>query len=118
MVTRKTFVLQMLGGTWMLALGGCGGGGSDSAPAPSPQAAGSGCAATTITDNHGHALAIPGADLDSTVAMTYSIQGAADHRHDVTFTPAQLAALKAGQAVSVDSTVTLSHQHNVTEHCA
>jgi hypothetical protein len=115
MVTRKTFLAQMAGGTWLLALGGCGGGGSYSSGNPQPT--GAGCSATAIVGNHGHTLAIPTADLTSATAMTYNIQGAADHNHQVTFSPAQLAQLKAGQAVSVTSTVTLSHSHDVTEMC-
>ena len=49
--------------------------------------------------------------------MTYSIQGMADHSHDVTFTVAQLAQLRSGQSVSVDSTETLAHFHMVTVAC-
>ena len=113
MLTRKTFLVRMAGGTWLLALGGCGGGGSGGGNPPM----GAGCGATAITGNHGHTLAIPSADLDSAVAMTYNIQGAADHNHQVSFSPAQLAQLKAGQAVMVTSTVTLTHSHEVTEMC-
>jgi hypothetical protein len=120
MLTRKTFLVQMASGTWMLALGGCGGGGGDgdtSAPTGNPPPAGSGCSATAVSGNHGHTLAIPTADLSSAVAMTYNIQGAADHNHQVTFSAAQLAQLKAGQAVTVTSTVVFSHSHDVTETC-
>ena len=49
--------------------------------------------------------------------MTYSIQGMADHSHDVTFTVAQLAQLRSGQSVSVDSTETFAHFHMVTVAC-
>lgn len=115
MLTRKTFLVRWVGGSWLLALGGCGGGGGYSGGNPQPM--GAGCSATAIVGNHGHTLAIPTADLDSTVAMTYNIQGAADHNHQVTFSPAQLAQLKAGQAVTVTSTVTLAHSHDVTEMC-
>jgi hypothetical protein len=115
MVTRKSFLVQLAGGSWLLALGGCGGGG-DGGGTSTPAASG-GCAATAIVGNHGHALAIPTADLSSAVAMTYSIQGAADHSHDVTFSAAQLAQLKAGQAVTVTSTTTLAHSHDLTEAC-
>lgn len=117
MLTRKTFLMQLAGGTWMLALGGCGGGGSDYGGNTTPPPAGAGCSATAISGNHGHTLAIPTADLNSAVAMTYNIQGAADHNHQVTFSAAQLAQLKAGQAVMVTSTVAFSHSHDVTESC-
>jgi hypothetical protein len=116
MVTRKAFLVQLAGGGWLLATGGCGGGGDAYGSGPAPAAGG--CGATSITDNHGHALAIPTADLSSATDKTYSIQGAADHGHDVTFSAAQLAQLKAGQAVMVTSTIAFSHSHDVTEACA
>jgi hypothetical protein len=74
------------------------------------------CAAE-ISGNHGHALTVPIADLDSTTDKTYSIQGDADHSHLVTFSVAALADLKAGRVVSLLTTVTLGHQHGITENC-
>lgn len=115
MLTRKTFLVQMAGGSWLLALGACGGGGSDGGGDTPPT--GAGCTANTISSNHGHTLTILAADLNSAVDMTYNIQGAADHNHTVTFTAAQLAQLKAGQAVTVNSSTTLQHLHGVTETC-
>ena len=50
--------------------------------------------------------------------MTYSILGTANHPHSVTFTPAQLQALKAGQGVTVQSTTDAFHEHAVTATCA
>lgn len=118
MVTRKAFLVQMVGGGWLLALGGCGGGGDGYAANPAPAApAARACGATGITDNHGHALQIPVADLNSATAMTYNIQGTAGHGHDVTLTAAQLAQLKAGQSVTVTSTMTFSHAHDVSGAC-
>lgn len=124
MLTRKAFLAQLGSGGWALVLGGCGGGGSDApaaappapAPAPAPGSLSS-CAATQITDNHGHTLVIPVADLTSTVAMTYSIAGSAGHGHQVTFSPAQLAALRAGGTVTVSSTNVLGHTHDVSGAC-
>ncbi len=51
------------------------------------------------------------------MANTYSIQGAAAHDHAVTFTPADLQKLKAGQMMTITSTTTLGHDHNVTASC-
>lgn len=118
MITRKTFVVRLAawaGGGTLLSIAGCGGGDDDSDPSSQSPAA---CVAREITANHGHQLSIPVADLDSTVAMTYSIQGTADHAHQVSFSPAQLAQLKAGVAVTVASTVAFGHSHAVTEACA
>jgi hypothetical protein len=128
-MTRKGFLGAVTGGTVLLLLQACGGGDDDSstpsspaapAPAPAPPAAGSECGSSgaAVSGNHGHALEIPEADLDSTVNMTYSIQGTSGHDHTVTFTPAQLQLLKAGQAVTVTSSATFQHEHNVTVTCA
>lgn len=112
-VTRKTFLVQLLGGGWVLA--GCGGGG-DAAVTVTPPPKGT-CAAT-ISGNHGHVLTVPAADLNSTVDMSYDIQGSADHSHTVTFTAAMLAQLKAGNMVSAVSSTTASHNHAINESCA
>jgi plastocyanin len=77
-----------------------------------------GSSGAAIAGNHGHVLVIPASDLDSTVDKTYSILGMATHDHSVTFTPAQLQMLKAGQEVTVTSTETLAHDHNVRASCA
>ena len=120
-ITRKQFCERMLSGSVVLLFSGCGGGGSYSsspapAPAPSPSAAQS-CSASTISGNHGHSLTVPASDLDSMADITYNIQGAADHNHMVTLSAAQLAQLKAGQMVTVTSSTTLSHNHDVTVSC-
>jgi hypothetical protein len=118
-ISRKRFVETMAGGSALLLFHGCGGGGSSygGAPAPSPAPA-SGCS-PNIAANHPqpHALLIPVTDLDSTTAKTYDIQGAADHSHTVTFSAAQLAQLKAGTMVTVTSTTTLGHEHQVSVTC-
>lgn len=124
MVTRTEFLAQLTSSGWLLFLAGCGGGGSDYGAAPSPPAAtppppaAQTCSATQVTNNHGHTLSIPAADLNSAGSMTYNIQGGADHSHQVTFSAAQLAQLKAGQSVTVTSTPTLSHVHDVTGACS
>lgn len=117
-ISRKMFLVQLVGSGWVLGSAGCGGGGGDAAPAPAPAPAGGGggCSAT-ITDNHGHVLTISAADLNSAVAMTYDIRGSADHTHSVTFSAAQLAQLKAGTTVAVSSTTAFSHDHSISERC-
>jgi hypothetical protein len=107
-----------------VVLSGCGGGGDDTPapapaptpPSPSPPSAQS-CGATVIVSNHGHSLTIPTADLDSTTDKTYDIQGQSTHNHTVTLTPAQLAQIKAGTAVTLDSSLGASHTHAVTLNC-
>ncbi len=102
--------------------GGAGGTGSTSTGTTSntsTSTTGGGCGATgtAIAGNHGHVLTIAAADLDSTTAKTYSIQGTAPHDHTVTFAPADLASLKAKMSVMVTSTTTNVHNHVVTATC-
>jgi hypothetical protein len=124
-ITRKRFLGAAAGSTIVLWLQACGGGDDADPPAPAPApppgpgggALQCGSTGTAIAGNHGHALTIAAADLDSPTNQTYSIAGAANHTHSVTFTPAQLQALKAGQSVTVTSTTDASHEHSVTASC-
>jgi hypothetical protein len=117
-ITRKQFVGGAAAGSVLLLFQGCGGGGGSAGNPPAPPA-GSVCGSSDaqISGNHGHTLAIASADLDSMVDKTYSIFGAAGHDHSVTFTPAQLAQLKAKQPVTVTSTTNIGHTHAVTATC-
>lgn len=126
-LTRKAFCASMAGATVTLWLHGCGGGG-DYGNNGGGSSAGAACGATggDIGANHGHALAIPKADLDATTSQTYALSASPDgHVHSVTFTPAQLAAMKAGGSVTVSASVTVasslyggSHGHSVTAQVA
>lgn len=113
-VTRKQFLGGLGAGTVVLWLQGCGGGGSDGGGGGGNQCGATGAA---ISGNHGHTLTIPEADLSATVDKTYNIMGTAGHSHTVTFTPAQLAMLKSHQSVTVASTTSAGHTHNVTAAC-
>lgn len=119
-IKRNEFCGALLGGSALLILQGCGGGGSDygSAPAPAP-APGTQCGASgnAIAGNHGHVLTINRADLDATTPQTYHIMGSAGHDHSVTFNVTQLGQLKAGMSVTVTSTQTNVHMHDVTATC-
>ena len=117
-MTRKTFCSSFTVGSVLIWLHGCGGGGSGGGGAA---AGGSSCGASgnDIEANHGHALSIPKADLDSQTTKTYSITGTSDHAHSVTFSPAQLQVLKGGMAVTATTTsggsgVYSAHVHSVT----
>jgi len=117
-ISRKRFVETVVSGGALLLFHGCGGGGGYSAGGGGTAMGTSSCGAS-ISDNHGHVLAIAVADLDSTTARTYNIMGSATHSHNVTFSVAQLAQLKAGDAVSVTSTPgsTDGHTHQVDVTC-
>lgn len=116
-ITRKAFLIQLVGGGCALALAGCGGGSDDAAAPGGPPPPASRCAAFNFTANHGHVLDIPLADLDSSTAKTYNTRGTATHNHTVTLTPAQLADLKAGRTIFVTTSVDAEHTHNVTGGC-
>jgi hypothetical protein len=130
-ITRKDF-LSATAGTVFLMLQACGGGGDGGTytpppdepnppapppPAPAPPAQTCGAGNAAIAGNHGHMLTIAAADLDATANRTYDITGTANHAHTVTFTPAQLQALKAGQSVMVTSSTDSAHEHVVTASC-
>jgi len=128
-MTRKRFLGTVTGGTVVLLVQACGGGGSSSGTSgaistgggyggmPQP-ATGCGSSGAEISGNHGHILTIPVADLDAATDKSYSIMGTATHDHMVTLSPAQLAQLKGGQSVTVTSTLTNAHSHNLTIICA
>ena len=133
-LSRRHFFEPALGTVMLLILPGCGGGGDTSiadaaaalgatppaatppAATPPPTPAVTSCGAQ-FDFNHGHVLVIQKADLDSPTAMSYDITGNADHGHSVTFSPAQLASLKAGASVTVTSTTSFFHQHVLTVSC-
>ncbi|HEV8689697.1 MAG TPA: hypothetical protein VGQ91_05330 [Ideonella sp.] len=126
-LTRKQFLGSLGSGTvllWLQACGGGGGGGYGGGGGGGGMGGGYGggglmCGATgaAISGNHGHTLTINEADLDSTTDKTYNIMGTAGHNHTVTFTAAQLGMLKGGQMVTVASTTTSGHMHDVTANC-
>jgi hypothetical protein len=89
------------------------------APTPAPPPPALSCGATAITGNHGHALTIPAADVNSPIDIVYSIMGAADHNHFVTLTAAQLAQIKGKTSATTMSTMAADgHTHLVTVNCA
>jgi hypothetical protein len=119
-ISRKAFLGAASGGAVLLLLQGCGGGGGDDDdgggnPQPGGQSCGS--SGSAIAGNHGHMLTIPASDLTATTDRTYDITGTANHAHTVTFTPAQLQALGAGQSVMVTSSTDSAHDHVVTATC-
>lgn len=121
-ISRKQFCASLAGATVTLWLQGCGGGGGDGGGSTTPPPAGGGaiCGAGTgnISANHGHTLTIPRVDLDSPTAKTYNLTTGNSHIHTVTFSPTQLAAMKAGGSVTVTSSTDAGHDHNVTASVA
>ena len=113
-ISRRKLFGVVAGGTAVLLVPGCGGGGGD---AIEPAGTSCGASGAAISLNHGHALAIASSDLDSTVDMTYSIRGSADHDHIVTITASQLRQLKAGGSVTAVASVVAAHSHVATAAC-
>ena len=125
--TRRQLLFASAGGSALAAvLAACGGGGGGYSatpappPPPPPPPGALTCGATAISANHGHSLTIPAADVESTVAKTYSIEGTAGHVHTITLSPQELAMIKAMTSVTVTSTLggSPSHDHMVTVNCA
>jgi hypothetical protein len=120
--TRRKLLFASAGSAAFAAVlascGGSSGGSPAPAPVPPPPPGTLSCHDTLITGNHGHAVTVPTADLDSMVDMTYNIQGTATHNHTITLTTAQLQMIKVMTAVTVTSSTDLAHNHNVTVNCA
>ena len=127
--SRRLFVADAAGSAVALMLGGCGGGDYSPAPPspppmpvppPPPPTPAFSCGATNISENHGHTLAIPPADEDSTVDKVYPITGAADHIHYGDAHRSAIRAIKAKTAVTVRSGLASAcgHTHTVTVNCA
>lgn len=76
--------------------------------------------ALQISGNHGHKLVISVADFESPPESvhTYSIQGTADHAQFIDLTGKELAAMVAGNPVSVVSSANQQHRHTVIAGCA
>ena len=90
-------------------LAACGSSSSDNTPS------GSACQ-TSISSNHGHSLSIPLADKMAGAAKDYEIQGSASHSHTVSLTAADWADTTGG-SLTVTSSVTAGHSHDVTITC-
>lgn len=77
-----------------------------------------GATASSISGNHGHSLIVSKADVEAGVEKTYSIQGSANHPHQITVTAAQFNTLKSNNQIFLNSTVNSDHTHTVTISCA
>src|SRR5689334_8097884 len=117
MLDRKAFLTGIAGVTVTLIVTACGG---DDSGGGSSNGGDGNCADgidTAITSNHGHALTIAAADLDSAQNKTYSIKGTSDHDHSVTLTTQDFADLKGGKKVIKESTSGAGHTHPIQIVC-
>lgn len=85
----------------------------------SPTDGGGSCSRTTssIDSNHGHVLAVSGADVAAGAARTYDIMGSAGHTHSVTLSASDFAALQSAGMVVVTSATGSGHMHAITVTC-
>lgn len=77
-----------------------------------------GASASNITGNHGHSLTVSKEDVSAGVDKSYSIQGSANHPHQITVTAAQFNMLKNNSQILVNTSVNSDHSHTVTISCA
>ena len=79
-------------------------------PAP---AVGAGDVSGSIASNHGHAVSITDAQIDSGDAVTLTL-GGGGHAHSVSLTAEQVGDIGAGTRVQTTSTSGAGHTHTVT----
>jgi hypothetical protein len=79
----------------------------------------SGAHDTLITFNHVPPHSVTIADVFNSADHIYSLSlaGSPTHTHDITLTAAHIATLLSGATVTVPSTTTSFHQHEVTVVC-
>lgn len=119
-MTRKQFLRTVvgagIGAAGIAALASCGvsdGGGT-------PDASGGTCTtpSAAIGSNHGHVMVVALADVTAGIAKDYDITGTAGHTHTVTVSASNMATLKTGGTVMVQSSSANAHTHAVTVMCA
>lgn len=122
---RKEFItttaIVALGAPLLMVPSGCSSDeGNDTAPTNNPTGS-TGCANgtnTTVTTNHGHSLTVSTSDVLNGTQKTYSIEGGAGHNHTVTVTASQFTTLQNNRSISVTSSTSDGHSHNVSVSCA
>jgi hypothetical protein len=70
-----------------------------------------------IGRNHGHAFPIGVADVVAGLEKTYDLTGSSGHRHLVTVTPNDFAAVRRGERVRLASTKEGGHIHRLMLEC-
>jgi hypothetical protein len=118
MLDSRRRALVISGGMAFIAAACGGGDDKDDKPAAQQPAANPSCKASGIGNNHGHELVIPYADTASAASLSYSIRGSSDHDHTVILSAQQLAQVRSGASVTVNSTTSGGHTHSVTVMCA
>ncbi|MFN0250551.1 MAG: hypothetical protein ACKV2T_26970 [Kofleriaceae bacterium] len=116
MMTRKQFLRSVLGigaGVGAVAfISACGDDGGSAVDA------GNTCTnpVNQIGSNHGHALAIPIADVNAGAAQTYNLTGGA-HAHTLAISATQFTQIKNGQTLNIATSTGAAHTHMVTIMC-
>jgi len=116
-------VLAMLSGV-AITISGCGDSNSSTAPTPTPTPtptltptpppAGNNDVAGVVGSNHGHSVAITGAQLTAGNAVNLDITGNANHPHTVDLSAAEVGQIAGGMQVHKPSSNNSAHAHTVT----
>jgi hypothetical protein len=124
---RRSFSVAMayamLGGA-AITITGCGsetptstggyGSGPVAAATPTATPMASGDKVGLISANHGHQAVITAAELVAGGGLSLDIRGDADHTHTITLSGTQVVSIGHGGTVTVQSTSTSAHHHDVT----
>ena len=112
---RRVFVIQagkafpaVAGALYLI---GCG------SSTTSPSAVAEISSTSTVVNSHSHSVGVPASDQLHPANTTYTSSTSSAHDHMVTLTASQLSTLASGGSVTVTSTastVTGSHQHDLT----
>jgi hypothetical protein len=118
-ITRKQFLVTGLAAAGAAAGIGASACGSDDGGGGS--GSGGDCessgASVDITGNHGHTLAVTGAQVTAGAAMVYDIEGSAGHSHDLALSSDDFQKLKAGGSITKQSSNAAGHEHEITVSC-
>ena len=110
-LTRKEFLVLVVGGAAAAACGGSSGPSGDCLKNGSN---------SIISQNTGHSLIVTQADISAGVAKTYDIRGTdTSHTHTVTLSAADMQALQKNQQVGLTSSTdgTPAHNHAIQIAC-
>jgi len=116
---RKNFVFILFLTISAFLTTGCGSDDSGPAEVTSENCLENGATASSISANTGHSLTVPKTDIAAGTERDYTIQGTADHSHNVVISDAQFAQLSINNQITIRSSEggNPSHSHSVVISC-
>jgi hypothetical protein len=110
---RRTFIKNAgVVSAWVgvsVVFWGCSDDDDPSAPNPNP-----GDVVGRVGSNHGHSVAISGAQITAANAVTLTLSSGNGHNHTVALDGAQVGTIGAGNSVTATSSSNSGHTHLVT----